>query len=89
MGRLCARNVACSGGGLDRQACCHGGPGCAAGHFQHRADALLGSLAAQGDLALAQRLFTADANVRNVKAFFSVKRSKFEPAIGLSGMQGG
>ncbi len=32
-----------------------------------------------GYLALAQRLFTADANVRNVKAFFSVKRSKFEP----------
>lgn len=29
--------------------------------------------------ALAQRLFTSDANVRNVKAFFSVKRSKFEP----------
>jgi DNA-binding Lrp family transcriptional regulator len=29
-------------------------------------------------LALAQRLFTADANVRNVKAFFSVKRAKFE-----------
>ena len=28
-------------------------------------------------LALAQRLFNADANVRNVKAFFSVKRSKF------------
>ncbi|MDH5709850.1 MAG: Lrp/AsnC family transcriptional regulator [Hylemonella sp.] len=28
-------------------------------------------------LALAQRLFTADANVRNVKAFFSIKRSKF------------
>ncbi len=28
-------------------------------------------------LALAQRLFTGDANVRNVKAFFSVKRSKF------------
>ncbi|MES2880160.1 MAG: Lrp/AsnC family transcriptional regulator, partial [Pseudomonadota bacterium] len=28
-------------------------------------------------LALSQRLFTADANVRNVKAFFSVKRSKF------------
>lgn len=27
--------------------------------------------------ALAQRLFTSDANVRNVKAFFSVKRSKF------------
>ena len=32
-----------------------------------------------GYLALAQRLFTSDANVRNVKAFFSVKRSKFEP----------
>ena len=34
-------------------------------------------------LALSQRLFTGDANVRNVKAFFSVKRSKFEPKIGL------
>ncbi len=31
--------------------------------------------------ALAQRLFTQDANVRNVKAFFSVKRAKFEPRI--------
>lgn len=31
--------------------------------------------------ALVQRLFTQDANVRNVKAFFSVKRAKFEPAI--------
>ncbi len=29
-------------------------------------------------LALAQRLFNSDANVRNVKAFFSLKRSKFE-----------
>jgi len=28
-------------------------------------------------LALVQRLFTSDANVRNVKAFFSVKRAKF------------
>src|SRR5690348_1161588 len=27
-------------------------------------------------LKLAQRLFTSDANVRNVKAFFSVKRAK-------------
>jgi hypothetical protein len=27
--------------------------------------------------ALVQRLFTQDANVRNVKAFFSVKRAKF------------
>ena len=34
-------------------------------------------------LALAQRLFTQDANVRNVKAFFSVKRSKFGAYIGL------
>ena len=32
-------------------------------------------------LALSQRLFSADANVRNVKAFFSVKRSKFEPKM--------
>jgi Lrp/AsnC family leucine-responsive transcriptional regulator len=32
-------------------------------------------------LALAQRLFTADANVRNVKAFFSVRRAKFQPHI--------
>ena len=34
-----------------------------------------------GYLALAQRLFTADANVRNVKAFFSVKRAKFKPKV--------
>jgi Lrp/AsnC family leucine-responsive transcriptional regulator len=34
-------------------------------------------------LQLAQRLFTSDANVRNVKAFFSVKRAKFEPRIAL------
>lgn len=33
--------------------------------------------------ALAQRLFTADANVRNVKAFFSVKRAKFAPQLPL------
>ena len=32
-------------------------------------------------LALAQRLFTSDANVRNVKAFFSVKRAKFQPKV--------
>lgn len=30
--------------------------------------------------ALVQRLFTQDANVRNVKTFFSVHRAKFEPA---------
>lgn len=35
----------------------------------------------QDYLALAQRLFTNDANVRNVKAFFSVKRAKFRPRI--------
>ena len=35
-------------------------------------------------LALSQRLFTGDANVRNVKAFFSVKRSKFEPKVLVS-----
>ena len=32
-------------------------------------------------LLLSQRLFTGDANVRNVKAFFSIKRSKFEPKV--------
>ena len=32
-----------------------------------------------GYQAFAQRLFTHDANVRNVKAFFSIKRAKFEP----------
>ena len=36
-----------------------------------------------GYLALSQRLFSPDANVRNVKAFFSVKRAKFEPALAL------
>ena len=30
--------------------------------------------------ALVQRLFTQDANVRNVKSFFSVQRAKFETA---------
>ena len=35
-------------------------------------------------LALAQRLFTSDANVRNVKAFFSVKRAKFRPKVLLA-----
>jgi DNA-binding Lrp family transcriptional regulator len=32
-------------------------------------------------LALAQRLFTSDANVRNIKAFFSLRRSKFGAQI--------
>jgi len=34
-------------------------------------------------LALAQRLFTADANVRNVKTFFSIRRSKFGARLPL------
>ena len=34
-------------------------------------------------LALAQRLFTSDANVRNVKTFFSLKRSKFGARLPL------
>ncbi|MCH7343108.1 Lrp/AsnC family transcriptional regulator [Pelomonas sp. CA6] len=34
---------------------------------------------------LVQRLFTQHANVRNVKAFFSVKRAKFDPRIALPG----
>ena len=36
-----------------------------------------------GYQALVQRLFTEDANVRNVKAYFSIKRGKFEPAIAV------
>ena len=32
---------------------------------------------------LVQRLFSQDANVRNVKAFFSVHRAKFEPRVAL------
>jgi Lrp/AsnC family transcriptional regulator, leucine-responsive regulatory protein len=32
-------------------------------------------------LAFAQRVFTQDASVRNVKAFFSVKRAKFSTAL--------
>jgi Lrp/AsnC family leucine-responsive transcriptional regulator len=35
-------------------------------------------------LALAQRLFTSNANVRNVKAFFSTKRAKFKPKVLLA-----
>ena len=33
--------------------------------------------------ALVQRLFTQDANVRNVKSFFSVHRAKFETRLPL------
>jgi DNA-binding Lrp family transcriptional regulator len=38
-----------------------------------------------GYQALAQALFHADANVRNVKAFFSIHRSKFGARIALGG----
>jgi DNA-binding Lrp family transcriptional regulator len=34
-------------------------------------------------LALAQRLFTSNANVRNVKTYFSIKRSKFGARVPL------
>jgi DNA-binding Lrp family transcriptional regulator len=34
-------------------------------------------------LAMTQRLFTQDANVRNVKSFFSIKRSKFGARLPL------
>ena len=37
--------------------------------------------------ALVQRLFTADANVRNVKTFFSVHRAKFAPAVSLAALK--
>jgi Lrp/AsnC family transcriptional regulator, leucine-responsive regulatory protein len=33
--------------------------------------------------AVVQSLFTQDANVRNVKAYFSVKRAKFDPRLQL------
>jgi DNA-binding Lrp family transcriptional regulator len=41
-----------------------------------------------GYQALVQRLFTQDANVRNVKAYFSVKRAKFETRIALPAASG-
>jgi Lrp/AsnC family transcriptional regulator, leucine-responsive regulatory protein len=34
-------------------------------------------------LSLSQRLFTSQANVRNVKAFFSTHRAKFHPQLPL------
>ena len=34
--------------------------------------------------ALVERLFTQDANVRNVRSFFALKRAKFEPSVALS-----
>lgn len=37
--------------------------------------------------ALTERLFTTDANVRNVKAFFSTRRAKFESKVPLPHIQ--
>jgi DNA-binding Lrp family transcriptional regulator len=37
-----------------------------------------------GYLALSQRLFTGDANVRNVKAFFATRRAKFETKVPIA-----
>ncbi len=34
-------------------------------------------------LALSQRLFSSERNVRNVKAFFSTRRGKFDPRLPL------
>jgi DNA-binding Lrp family transcriptional regulator len=34
-----------------------------------------------GYLALSQRLFTSDANVRNVRAFFATRRAKFDTRV--------
>ena len=35
--------------------------------------------------ALTKTLLTQDGNVRNVKAFFSIHRAKFDPRIALPG----
>ena len=40
-----------------------------------------------GHQALSQRLLTQDANVRNIKAFFSVKQAKFETRLDLPAAQ--
>ena len=37
-----------------------------------------------GYLALSQRLFTGDGNVRNVKAFFATKRAKMDTKVPLA-----
>ena len=38
--------------------------------------------------ALVQSLLTQDANVRNVRAYFSVKRAKFEPRFDVQALAG-
>ena len=40
-----------------------------------------------GYLALSQRLFTQDANVRNVKVFFATQRAKFETKLPIAHTQ--
>lgn len=39
-----------------------------------------------GFQALTQRLFTQDANVRNVKSFFALKRAKFDPRVPVAAL---
>lgn len=41
-----------------------------------------------GYQALARRLFTSDANVRNVRTYFVVKRGKFDPRIAVQSKPG-
>lgn len=38
-------------------------------------------------LALSQRLFTSDTNVRNVKAFFATRRAKFDTKVPVALME--
>ena len=38
--------------------------------------------------AFTQRLFTQDANVRNVKTYFALKRAKFEPRVQATDLTG-
>ena len=38
--------------------------------------------------AFTQRLFTQDANVRNVKTYFALKRAKFEPRVQAADFKG-
>ncbi|MFY3383148.1 Lrp/AsnC family transcriptional regulator [Paracidovorax sp. MALMAid1276] len=40
-----------------------------------------------GYLAVSQRLFASDANVRNVKAFFATRRAKFDTKLPLALIQ--
>lgn len=44
---------------------------------------VIAALDMPGYLQISQALFTQDANVRNVKSFFSIKRAKFSTALPL------